>query len=110
MKYTAYLQLKIVVSTFASTARNYRNLNIISMENLTSTPELLKSLPGFSSQLSEVNGINIHYIQGGQGQPLILIPGYPQTWWAYQKIMPQLAGNFKVMVVEMRGMGCSDKP
>ena len=110
MKYTAYLQLKIVVSTFASSGRNHPHLNIIVMVNLTSTPELLKSLPGFSSQLSEVKGINIHYIQGGQGQPLVLIPGYPQTWWAYQKIMPQLAVNYKVMVVEMRGMGGSDKP
>lgn len=75
-----------------------------------STSELLKQLPGFESNKTVINDINIHYVSGGQGQPLILIPGYPQTWWAYHQIMPALAEKYKVLVVEMRGMGDSDKP
>lgn len=80
------------------------------MENPFSSAELLKSLPGFESHFEQVNGTRIHYIEGGQGQPLILLPGYPETWWSCHQIMPLLASKFRIFVVEMRGMGDSDKP
>lgn len=72
--------------------------------------ELVKLIPGFTNRNAVVNGINLHYVEGGQGQPLILIPGWPQTWWAFHKMMPLLAEKFRVIVVDMRGMGSSDKP
>jgi pimeloyl-ACP methyl ester carboxylesterase len=72
--------------------------------------ELIKSLPNFVNNYAEVNGTKLHYVKGGQGEPLILIPGYPETWWAYHKVMPILAEKYCVIVVEMRGMGSSDKP
>lgn len=75
-----------------------------------SDEELIKSLPGFQNKYVEVNGINMHYVEGGQGQPLVLLPGWPETWWAYHKIMPQLAENYRVIVADLRGMGSSDKP
>ena len=42
---------------------------------------------------------------GGKGPPLVLIPGHPETWWAYARIMPALARDFTVIVPEIRGMG-----
>lgn len=72
--------------------------------------ELIKSIPNFVNNYAEVNGTKLHYVKGGQGEPLILIPGYPETWWAYHKVMPILAEKYCVFVVEMRGMGSSDKP
>lgn len=72
--------------------------------------ELIKSLPDFTNHYAEVNGTKLHYVMGGQGEPLILIPGYPETWWAYHKVMPILAKKYRVIVVDMRGMGNSDKP
>lgn len=75
-----------------------------------SDDELLKSLPGFQNNYVEVNGIKLHYVEGGEGQPLVLLPGWPETWWAYHKIMPALAENYRVIVVDIRGMGSSDKP
>ncbi len=74
--------------------------------------ELIKSIPNFINNYTEVNGIKLHYVKGGggQGEPLILIPGYPETWWAYHKVMPFLAKKYCVIVLEMRGMGSSDKP
>ena len=72
--------------------------------------ELIKSLPNFVNNYEEVNGTRLHYVKGGQGEPLILIPGYPETWWAYHKVMPILAEKYCVIVIEMRGMGSSDKP
>lgn len=72
--------------------------------------ELIKSLPNFVNNYEEVNGTKLHYVKGGQGEPLILIPGYPETWWAYHKVMPILAEKYCVIVIEMRGMGSSGKP
>ncbi len=57
-----------------------------------------------------MNGIRLHYVAGGQGEPLILLPGWPETWWEYHTIMPTLAARYRVIVVELRGMGGSDKP
>ncbi|RZM11893.1 MAG: alpha/beta fold hydrolase, partial [Pedobacter sp.] len=71
--------------------------------------ELVKQLPGFTSHYRTVNDVQLHYVQGGQGKPLVLLPGWPQTWWSYHKIMPLLADKYQVIVVELRGMGDSDK-
>lgn len=72
--------------------------------------ELVKQFPGFTSNCLTVNDVQLHYISGGQGKPLVLLPGWPQTWWSYRKIMPLLADRYQVIVVELRGMGSSDKP
>ncbi|WP_067814202.1 alpha/beta fold hydrolase [Actinomadura kijaniata] len=65
---------------------------------------------GFSSHLAEVNGIRLHYVEGGQGDPLVLLGGWPQTWWQFNKVMPALARDHRVIAVDLRGMGGSDKP
>lgn len=68
------------------------------------------SLPGFRSGYANVNGIRMHYVTGGRGRPLVLVPGWPQTWWEFRKIMPALAGRYRVIAVDLRGQGGSDKP
>jgi pimeloyl-ACP methyl ester carboxylesterase len=71
---------------------------------------LVKELPGFSSRFANVNGIRLHYVEGGTGTPLVLLPGWPETWWAYHKVMPELAKTHRVISVDIRGMGESSKP
>jgi len=71
---------------------------------------LVKSLPGFKNATAEVNGVHLHYVVGGQGEPLVLLPGWPETWWSFHKMMPELAKHYTVIVVDIRGMGASDKP
>jgi pimeloyl-ACP methyl ester carboxylesterase len=71
---------------------------------------LIKELPGFRGGSAEVNGVRLNYVEGGKGDLIILLPGWPQTWWAYHKIMPDLAKNYRVVSVDIRGMGASDKP
>jgi pimeloyl-ACP methyl ester carboxylesterase len=71
---------------------------------------LVKSLPGFTNAYAEVNGVRLHYVTGGKGSPVVLIPGWPETWWAYHKIMPELAKTHRVISVDIRGMGTSSKP
>lgn len=74
------------------------------------TENIIKKIPGFTSHVQSVNGINLHYVIGGNGEPLVLLPGWPQTWWSFRHIMPALAEKFTVIVVDLRGMGDSDKP
>jgi pimeloyl-ACP methyl ester carboxylesterase len=80
------------------------------METAYSDKELIKLVPGFTNNYIVLNDLSIHYVQGGKGDPIILIPGYPETWWAYHHVMPILAENHQIIVVEIRGMGSSDKP
>ena len=67
-------------------------------------------LPGFRHNYAQVNGVRLHYVTGGAGEPLVLLPGWPQTWWLYRKIMPALATRFRVIAVDLRGQGGSEKP
>jgi pimeloyl-ACP methyl ester carboxylesterase len=62
---------------------------------------------GFASESATVNGITLHYVRGGEGPPLILIHGFPQDWFEYHAIMPQLAKQFTVIAVDLRGVGGS---
>ncbi|MEU4579729.1 alpha/beta hydrolase [Nonomuraea sp. NPDC023979] len=72
---------------------------------------LAASLPGgFRSAYAHVNGIRLHYVTGGAGEPLVLLPGWPATWWSYHKVMPALARRYRVIAVDIRGMGASGKP
>ncbi|KGO82538.1 alpha/beta hydrolase [Flavobacterium beibuense F44-8] len=75
-----------------------------------SDEELVRQLPGFKNGYMAVNGTELHYVEGGEGNPIILLPGWPQTWWAYHKVMPILATKFKVIAIDIRGMGSSHKP
>jgi pimeloyl-ACP methyl ester carboxylesterase len=65
----------------------------------------------FRSDFATVDGLRLHYVAGGEGRPLILLPGWPQTWWEYHKVMPELArSGRRVIAVDLPGMGASDKP
>ncbi|WP_328519782.1 alpha/beta fold hydrolase [Kribbella sp. NBC_00359] len=64
----------------------------------------------FHSHFARVNGVRLHYVAGGKGEPLVLVPGWPATWWSYHKVMPLLARHYRVIVVDIRGMGASERP
>src|SRR5205823_10159464 len=67
-----------------------------------------ETLPaGFASATVSVNGTILHYVAGGQGPPLILIHGFPENWSAFGKIMPRLASQYRVVAVDIRGIGGS---
>ena len=64
----------------------------------------------FSHHMASVNGIQLHYIIGGQGDPIVLLHGWPQTWYEWRHVMPALAKNYTVVVPDLRGLGDSSKP
>ena len=64
----------------------------------------------FSHNTTSVNGIQLHYVIGGQGDPVVLLHGWPETWYAWHKVMPALAENYTVIAPDLRGLGDSSKP
>lgn len=72
--------------------------------------ELIKRLPGFTNHYATVNGTGLHYVAGGHGPVLVCLPGWPQTWYSYHPIAAELARHYRVIIVDIRGMGSSDKP
>jgi pimeloyl-ACP methyl ester carboxylesterase len=54
--------------------------------------------------------VRLHAVVGGEGPPLLLIHGWPETWYAWRLLMPALARDFQVVAVDQRGIGLSDRP
>ncbi|WP_222930295.1 alpha/beta fold hydrolase [Larkinella punicea] len=79
-------------------------------QNLYSDDELIKDFPGFTNQYATVNGVKLHYMEGGSGVPLLCLPGWPQTWYSYHPVATELAKTYRVIIVDLRGMGSSEKP
>jgi pimeloyl-ACP methyl ester carboxylesterase len=67
----------------------------------------------FTHQFAEAHGVRLHYVIGGpvDGQMIVLLHGWPQTWYAWRWVMPALArAGYRVVAVDYRGAGNSDKP
>src|SRR6478609_1535516 len=71
---------------------------------------MIATLNGFAQQLVPVNGIKINAVTGGSGPPILLLHGWPETWWEWHKVMPLLAEHFSVVAMDLRGAGFSDCP
>ncbi|NQX26021.1 alpha/beta fold hydrolase [Microbacteriaceae bacterium VKM Ac-2854] len=80
------------------------------MTDETHDAALVATLPGFTNASATVNGVTLHYVAGGSGAPVLLLPSWPQTWWEFHEVMPVLAHLHRVIAVDYRGMGASDKP
>ncbi|MET8977355.1 alpha/beta hydrolase [Streptomyces sp. NPDC004539] len=65
---------------------------------------------GFSEHKTRVAGTGINYVIGGHGPTLVLIHGYPQTWYEWRGIMPALAEHYTVIAPDLPGAGKSDAP
>lgn len=69
--------------------------------------EMFKS---FKSQKVQTTGATINVVSGGQGPPLLLLHGNPETHVMWHKIAPRLATEFSVFAADLRGYGDSSKP
>jgi pimeloyl-ACP methyl ester carboxylesterase len=64
----------------------------------------------FTSRYVDTGQLRLHAVTGGEGPPLLLVHGWPQTWYQFRLVMPTLARDFQVVAVDQRGIGLSDKP
>ena len=58
----------------------------------------------------EVNGIRLYYSVTGSGDPVVLLHGFPETSYAWRKIIPTLSEHYTVIAPDLRGCGDSDRP
>ncbi len=72
----------------------------------------LPDLAGFTHRWVEVAGVRLHAVQGGRptGPAVVLLAGFPQTWWAWRAVMPGLAQRYHVIAIDLPGQGHSDRP
>jgi pimeloyl-ACP methyl ester carboxylesterase len=61
----------------------------------------------FRHEFADVDGLRIHYVTGGGGSPVVLIHGWPQTWYGWWPIMPALAERHTVYALDLPGLGDS---
>jgi pimeloyl-ACP methyl ester carboxylesterase len=67
------------------------------------------SLVGVTHHYAKVNGTKLHYVSAGaKGTPVVLVHGFPETWWTFGKLIPILAARHRVHAVDLRGFGDSD--
>jgi pimeloyl-ACP methyl ester carboxylesterase len=64
----------------------------------------------FTSRYVDTGKVRLHAVIGGDGPPLLLIHGWPGSWYYWRLVMPALARDFEVIAVDQRGIGLSDKP
>lgn len=66
---------------------------------------------GFSSNMQTTGDVKLHFVRdGGPGEVVILLHGFPQTWSSWVKMMPLMSADYDVIAVDLRGVGLSDKP
>lgn len=66
--------------------------------------------PGFSREEHDTGSARIHFRRGGNGPPLLLLHGYPQTHVCWHKMAPELARHFSLVIPDLRGYGRSRGP
>jgi pimeloyl-ACP methyl ester carboxylesterase len=59
---------------------------------------------------ARVNGVKLHYVIAGDGPPLVLLHGWPQTWYEWRDVIPELADEYTVIAPDLRGLGDSEAP
>ncbi|GAA2586174.1 alpha/beta hydrolase [Winogradskya consettensis] len=65
-------------------------------------------MPDVTHHTADVNGTRLHYVAAGTtGSPILLVHGWPETWWAFRKLIPLLAETHRVFAVDLRGFGDS---
>jgi len=67
-------------------------------------------IPGFATERLDAGSVTINAARGGEGPPVLLLHGYPQTHTMWHRVAPALAERFTVVCPDLRGYGDSDKP
>jgi hypothetical protein len=80
-------------------------IHALSLPKWTPDPAVAALGSGYVSDSARVNGATLHYVRGGVGPGVILLHGFPEDWYAYRRIMPELANQSTVVAVDLRALG-----
>ncbi|MEY3887060.1 MAG: hypothetical protein RL650_1152 [Pseudomonadota bacterium] len=59
---------------------------------------------------ANLGDVRLHYVTGGEGPTIVLLHGWPQTWYMWRDVLPGLMQRYRVIAVDMRGLGDSSRP
>jgi pimeloyl-ACP methyl ester carboxylesterase len=67
------------------------------------------TIPGAQHHRADVGGTSLHVVTAGStGSTVLLVHGFPESWWAFHRLIPLLASAHRVVAVDLRGFGDSD--
>jgi pimeloyl-ACP methyl ester carboxylesterase len=97
---------------------HHKEIDMITQTDIPQGPGSVSGAPNlqagftetFTSRFVDTGEVRLHAVIGGDGPPLLLIHGWPGSWYYWRLVMPALARDFEVIVVDQRGIGLSDKP
>jgi pimeloyl-ACP methyl ester carboxylesterase len=61
-------------------------------------------------ETADAGPLRVHVAEAGEGPPLLLLHGWPQHFWCWRRVVPQLAGEFHLICPDLRGFGWTDAP
>jgi pimeloyl-ACP methyl ester carboxylesterase len=70
----------------------------------------MPELAGVKHRFVELEGTRFHVAEAGEGDPVVLLHGWPQNWWSWRQLIPPLAERYRVFALDTRGSGWSDAP
>jgi len=81
------------------------------MQILRTPEERFRDLPDFPFQPNylEINGVRVHYLDEGDGKPILCLHGQPSWSYLYRKMIPSMARKHRVVAMDFIGFGRSDK-
>lgn len=59
---------------------------------------------------ADLGDVRLHYVIAGQGFPVVLLHGWPQSWYEWRHVIPGLAAKYRVIAPDLRGLGDSSRP
>jgi pimeloyl-ACP methyl ester carboxylesterase len=68
----------------------------------------MPQFPGVKHKFVNANGMKTHVAIAGKGEPVVLLHGWPQHWYAWRSVIPLLAEHYKVIALDLRGFGWTD--
>jgi len=72
--------------------------------------QVFPAVPGVRHRHVEAGGLRMHVAEAGRGDPVVLLHGWPQHWYLWRDVIPQVAPHAHVMCPDLRGFGWTDAP
>jgi pimeloyl-ACP methyl ester carboxylesterase len=78
------------------------------MSTITTIAPAGATIPGVTHHRAQLAGTSLYFVSAGTtGSPILLVHGFPETWWAFHRLIPLLAETHRVIAVDLPGFGDS---
>lgn len=70
----------------------------------------LPAVDGVTHRTVSARGVDFHVAEAGDGEPIVLVHGWPQHWWSWRRLVPLMAPHARLLMPDLRGFGWSSVP